>query len=157
MNRSRSRESDVRQNALRERLLEQLQQLAEERNRLLEELYRHGDKERKEMEALADKYTECLKSFISRPASYEQPIVLIGSRIEVEYLEYRTTDSLIIVFPQEADPENGRISFLSPVGSQLLMAPLHAVISISTPAGSMQVRVTRIEYEAEDAPAPEQL
>ncbi|MFD0961593.1 GreA/GreB family elongation factor [Paenibacillus chungangensis] len=129
-----------------EALRKQLDNLVKERSKLLEASYHQLSKERKATEQLLDKYTDTIKQLLDNDAPIADGMVMIGSKVELEYLEYQTTDTFIIAFPHETDPEEGVISFLSPIGSQLLLAAIDSVVSIHTPAGAMQVRIISITH-----------
>ncbi|MCU6713096.1 GreA/GreB family elongation factor [Paenibacillus sp. J5C_2022] len=129
-----------------EALRKQLDNLVKERTKLLEASHLHLSKERKATEQLLDKYADTIKQLLNNDAPIEDGMVLIGSKVELEYVEYRTMDNFVIAFPEETDPEEGVISFLSPIGSQLLLAAIGSIVSIHTPAGAMQVRIVSIKH-----------
>lgn len=54
-------------------------------------------------------------------------------------------ETYFIVGAHEADPSNGRISNESPIGHALLGAKLGQTVTVSVPAGEVQLKVTGIE------------
>jgi transcription elongation factor GreA len=54
-------------------------------------------------------------------------------------------ETYFIVGAHEADPSNGRISNESPIGRALLGAKLNQIVTVSAPAGEIQLKVTGIE------------
>lgn len=72
--------------------------------------------------------------------------VLIGSTVRLRYPDEGETESWTIVFPDRADFECGRISFLSPVGLQLLLATAGETRTLETPAGGAKVEVEQVRY-----------
>jgi transcription elongation factor GreA len=54
-------------------------------------------------------------------------------------------ETYFIVGAHEADPSNGRISNESPIGHALLGAKLGQTVTVSVPAGEIQLKVTSIE------------
>ncbi|AWB45548.1 transcription elongation factor GreAB [Paenibacillus sp. CAA11] len=66
---------------------------------------------------------------------------LIGSMVNVQFLDNMTSDSFTIVFPTIADPDKNFISFLSPMGHQLLMSRRNETYPLKTPSGVISVRV----------------
>ncbi|MVO98072.1 GreA/GreB family elongation factor [Paenibacillus lutrae] len=72
--------------------------------------------------------------------------VLIGSRVLVRYMDDQETDSYTIVFPSKADPNINYISFLSPIGSCLLLGDVGKVCSIETPSGISVMKIEKIEF-----------
>lgn len=60
-----------------------------------------------------------------------------------EIFEYR------LVYPQDADPENGRISVLAPVGTALLGFRVGDDIHWDVPAGQRHLHVEEVLYQPE--------
>lgn len=73
-------------------------------------------------------------------------VVLIGSQVDLRYLEDGETESYTIVFPHQASVDENKVSFLSPVGSQLLLAPVHETCRLGVPSGEVEVKLERIRY-----------
>lgn len=132
---------------LKEQLIKQLIVLAEEKSRFLGTYFPRPDKERADMDQFLNLYTHKVENYLASKQFETESLVLIGSKITIEYLDYQASDTFTIVFPEEADPDENRISFLSPVGRQLLLSKLNETLAIAAPAGSMQVRITNIEFE----------
>jgi transcription elongation factor GreA len=75
--------------------------------------------------------------------SRQKDIVKVGSTVVVEKdgAEFRYT----IVGSSEARPEEGRISNESPMGSELIGKKAGDVVTIQTPRGTAEYKLTRIE------------
>lgn len=71
-------------------------------------------------------------------------IVRVGHTVTVTEEGYDEEETYHIVGAHEADPGNGRISNESPFGQALLGARKGQLVSASTPAGDIQLRVLRI-------------
>ena len=125
---------------------QQLFLLSNEKSRFLDEHFPQQGKERQSMELLLSQYTAQIEKLAACEGKGPAPVVIIGCSLTLEYLDYQTTDQFTIVLPQDANPDEGKISFLSPVGRQLLLAAAGDVLSVTTPAGSMQVRIESIQY-----------
>jgi transcription elongation factor GreA len=54
-------------------------------------------------------------------------------------------DTYVIVGPQEANPRNGRISNVSPVGSALVGKRVGDRVSIAAPGGQVELEITQIQ------------
>jgi len=130
----------------REALEKQLFILLEEKGQFLDQYYPQQGKERTSMDHFLTQYTTEVGKLLSESLEDTNDVVLIGSCITMEYLDYGEKDTFTIVFPEDADPDDNRISFLSPVGRQLLLAKLDETLVIAAPAGSMQVRITAIIF-----------
>jgi transcription elongation factor GreA len=68
----------------------------------------------------------------------------IGNRVTVAEDGF-PPETYTIVGPAEAQPEDGRISYESPVGAALLGKRLGEVAHITTPAGVLELTITAIE------------
>ncbi|MGF9698573.1 GreA/GreB family elongation factor [Paenibacillus sp. MABNR03] len=132
----------------REMLVKQLITLGEEKRTFLDAYFDVREPERMQMDKLLSVYTEYLQKLLLGPDELLHSVVLIGSEIRFDYIDFHTSDTFMIVMPDDADPDTGRISFLSPVGRQLLLASKGEVRSVTIPAGSMRVRITEIEWKS---------
>lgn len=141
---SHSIEWEAQKQLFREQLL-----IAEElRSKQLVKYMQQQNAEYKVLEQLVERYMDHLQGLLALSSPPQEPLVLLNDVIEIEYLDDGFIDTYCIVFPDEVDPELGKISLLSPVGSQLLLSPLQQQIELSTPAGSMTIRVINIKQQA---------
>lgn len=74
------------------------------------------------------------------------PKVYIGTKVTVKYDDEDDVEDYVICFPEQSDPDKGFISFLSPVGRQLLLKELGEKISLKIPTGELEVTVQEISY-----------
>ncbi len=70
--------------------------------------------------------------------------VNIGDHVTIQEEDF-PEETYHLVGPKEADPTKGRISHESPIGKALLGRRVGDVVSAETPAGSIQLKITRIE------------
>jgi transcription elongation factor GreA len=68
----------------------------------------------------------------------------IGNRVTVTE-DGCPPETYTIVGPAEAQPENGRISYESPVGAALLGKRRGDIARVKTPAGDLELEITAIE------------
>ncbi|TLS48326.1 GreA/GreB family elongation factor [Paenibacillus antri] len=108
------------------------------------------DAERALIEKSIRRYTDTLVELLEKEddALFERlkSIVLIGSRANVYYEEDGFEESFTVVYPSESDPDMNRISFLSPIGRQLLFATPDRPLTFDVPSGKLQVVVREIRY-----------
>ncbi|HVK05571.1 MAG TPA: transcription elongation factor GreA [Armatimonadaceae bacterium] len=71
-------------------------------------------------------------------------VVSIGSTVTVRDLEFGDDWTLTLVSPYEADPDNDRISDLSPVGKALLGHQVGEKVTVQTPGGTTQYEISSI-------------
>ncbi|MGQ8872637.1 GreA/GreB family elongation factor [Paenibacillus sp. TSA_86.1] len=133
----------------REMLVSQLLILGEEKRTFLDAYFDVRSPERVQLDKQLMAYTERVEQLLAGPDELLSSVVLIGSQIELEYVDFHTLDRLTIVMPEEADPDEGQISFLSPVGRQLLLGNKGEIRAISTPSGSMKIRIASIGWASE--------
>lgn len=74
------------------------------------------------------------------------PKVFIGTKVTVLYDEEDETEDYVICYPEQTDPDLGYISFLSPVGRQLLFKNLGDKVSIKIPTGELSVTIKEISF-----------
>lgn len=72
--------------------------------------------------------------------------VRFGARVEIVDENGRHS-SYRIVGPDEADPNNGRISFQSPLGRELMKRHAGDVISVQRPAGAIEIEILVVDYD----------
>ncbi|WHY84215.1 GreA/GreB family elongation factor [Neobacillus novalis] len=74
------------------------------------------------------------------------PKAFIGTKVTVLYDDDNETEDYTICFPEQSEPDQGLISFLSPVGRQLLLKNLGEQLSLKIPTGELQVTIKEISY-----------
>lgn len=83
---------------------------------------------------------------IFAPDSSSLAQILIGTRVTLYYMDDGTEEGLTICFPEKTDPDQGRVSFLSPIGRQLLMNRRDEPIRLEMPIGPLDVIVRDIRF-----------
>ncbi|MDO9545236.1 MAG: GreA/GreB family elongation factor, partial [Pelolinea sp.] len=71
-------------------------------------------------------------------------VVQIGSNVIVKEEGY-AEENIHIVGSKEADPENGKLSYESPIGSALLNHKIGDIVRIKTPSGHINFKITGIK------------
>jgi len=74
------------------------------------------------------------------------PKVYIGTKVSVLYDEDNEVEEYIICFPEQSEPDEGYISFLSPLGRQLLLKSIGEKVAIHIPSGELAVTIKDISY-----------
>ncbi|WP_240633066.1 GreA/GreB family elongation factor [Paenibacillus montanisoli] len=72
--------------------------------------------------------------------------VLIGSRVKLRYEDDDSCESYTVVFPNEAQPELNRISFLSPIGRKLLLSKVMQSHELDIPLGVIKINIEGIQF-----------
>jgi transcription elongation factor GreA len=131
----------------RTQLINQLIYWDDEKSNFLNQYFPEFNQKRQMVDKVLSVYASTIETII--PNLTEEAInsiALIGSKLTVRYLDDQTSDYIIIVFPHRADPSKNMVSFLSPMGFQLLMAKVNETYQLSVPSGEISVRVEAIQY-----------
>ncbi len=77
----------------------------------------------------------------------------LGSRVMLEDLDTGETMEYTFVFPEEVEPEKGKISLASPIGKSLVGKKEDDEVIISTPKGKREFYITNLVtlHQANDA------
>jgi transcription elongation factor GreA len=75
--------------------------------------------------------------------------VYLGTKVTVLYEEENETEDYVICYPEQSDPDLGYISFLSPVGRQLLFKNIGEKIRLKIPTGELSVTIKEISFVEE--------
>ncbi|HEX6178389.1 MAG TPA: GreA/GreB family elongation factor [Thermoanaerobaculia bacterium] len=78
-------------------------------------------------------------------------VVTMNSTMRVTDLDSGMTHVYTIVFPADADPEKGRVSILSPLGTALLGFRTGDVVTSETWGGARRLRIDELIYQPEAA------
>lgn len=78
-------------------------------------------------------------------------VVTMHSQVRVRDLEEDETEDYTLVYPQEADINEGKLSVLAPLGMALLGNKVGQVVRFEAPAGMRQLKVEKILYQPEAA------
>lgn len=131
-------------------LVKQLVFFDEQKNSLLERHFPEPHRDRKSMELLINRYRERLETIIDdNNMDILHQTVLIGSHVEVRSDEDGMTESYTVVMPDAANIEEYCISFLSPLGQELLLSEKGQLITVQTPSGSYELTVIEIKWKGD--------
>ncbi|MEH7224000.1 GreA/GreB family elongation factor [Bacillus sp. JJ1566] len=101
-------------------------------------------KERKE--DFFSSYINELESYLKTEVTEAIPMVFIGTKVTVMFDGENDSEDYFICLPKQIDPDAGCISFLSPVGRQLLLRNVGDKVLLSTPAGGLPVTIQNITF-----------
>lgn len=121
---------------------------AQRLNALIERARETGDVPTENLDRLAE---ELKRGQVVEPAEVPADVVTMNSTAYVRVEGSRTQQAWTIVYPEDADLDNDRISILEPLGTALLGYRVGDVLEWQMPAGLRQYTVTRITYQPEAA------
>jgi regulator of nucleoside diphosphate kinase len=84
-------------------------------------------------------------------ASVPKEIVTMHSQVRINDLEDGAAETYTLVYPDEADIEQGKLSVLAPMGTALLGTRVGQVIKFAVPAGVRRLKIVQILYQPEAA------
>ena len=109
--------------------------------------YIYGKKRLREIDRRIRFLTQRLEQMeVVDPASQNSDRVLFGATVTGEE-EDGTKKTYQVVGVDEADPANGKLSWISPIGKALLQSKVGQVVSVRTPSGEVELEVKSIVYQ----------
>ena len=85
------------------------------------------------------------------PKSVPADVVTMNSRVVVKDLETGEAAEYLLVFPEQADIAQGRLSVVSPIGTAILGYAKGDTLTWQTPGGPRQIQIAAILYQPEAA------
>jgi regulator of nucleoside diphosphate kinase len=85
------------------------------------------------------------------PTRVGKDVVTMNSQVRVRDLDSDERETYTLVYPADANIDEGRLSVLAPLGAALLGAKERHVIECATPRGVRRMRIDRILYQPEAA------
>lgn len=133
----------------KDQLVGQLVYFDEAQMKFLEEYFPYSvyEKERSRVRQTLSMYCSQLERIVAGLSETSlNEAVLIGSEVTVRYVEDGDSETFSIVFPDLARPAENWISFLSPIGLQLLLATSGQTCRLIVPSGIIEVSIDDIKY-----------
>lgn len=90
-------------------------------------------------------------SAILAPEEMPSDVVTMNSQVCIHDLANGSTMTVTLVFPQEADYEQKKVSLLAPLGAALLGCRTGEEICYEAPGGRRKIAITDILYQPEAA------
>lgn len=91
--------------------------------------------------------TELDRARIVDPKSVSAGVVTMNSTIDLLDLGTGEEETYTIVFPQDADAADGKISVLAPIGTAVLGYKVGDAISWEVPSGTRHLEIKKIVYQ----------
>ena len=109
------------------------------------EFKREEEKYLKEIEG------ELERAHIIKSKDVPEGVITMNSKILLKDLDSKEEFVYWLVFPQDSDPDQNKISILTPIGTALLGYHVKDVIEWEVPAGITKLEVMEILYQPEAA------
>jgi regulator of nucleoside diphosphate kinase len=91
------------------------------------------------------------KAHTVEPRDIPGDVVTMRSQVRVKDIKAGTTMDISVVFPSEADSEQGKISVLAPIGTALLGYRVGDILEWKVPGGLRRLKIECILYQPEAA------
>lgn len=85
------------------------------------------------------------------PARVPKGVVTMNSKVRVRDLKSDETEDYTLVYPEDANIMENRVSVLAPLGRAILGARAGEVVLVDAPTGQRKMRVERLLYQPEAA------
>lgn len=94
---------------------------------------------------------ELLKAEVVDPAGIPPDVITMNSRVCLQDIDSGEELVYTLVFPKDADLDNGKISVLAPVGTAMIGYRAGDRITLPVPSGVKKLKVKKILYQPEAA------
>jgi len=91
------------------------------------------------------------RSKVVGPAQVPSAVVTMRSQVRFQDLKTRESETYTLVYPEEADIDDGKLSVLAPLGTALLGTRIGQIVEFGAPGGIRRVRIQKILYQPEAA------
>lgn len=102
-------------------------------------------------EYLAKLQAELDRAVVVASEDVADDVITMNSTVVLVDLDTQEEETYTLVFPEDADISQGKISILAPIGTALLGYEVGDVIEWDVPAGKRRLRVAEITYQPEAA------
>lgn len=85
------------------------------------------------------------------PQEVPQTVITMNSTVSLIDLDTGAEETYSLVFPEEADIQQGKLSILAPIGTALLGYQVGDTIEWKVPAGTRRLQVKEILYQPESS------
>lgn len=115
---------------------------------LIEEMQDQPSRDNRYLDELSE---ELLRAEVVTPQEIPPQVVTMNSRVLLQDLDSKGETEYTLVFPAEANLDQGKISVLAPVGMAMIGYRVGDTITWKVPAGTRRLKVKKILYQPEAA------
>jgi regulator of nucleoside diphosphate kinase len=101
--------------------------------------------------SLESLHGELNRAHIVAPAMVPPDVVTMNSRVRITNVETNDGQIITVVFPSEANLEQGKVSILAPIGTAILGYRVGDTVEWRMPGGVKRIRIDEIFYQPEAA------
>ncbi len=107
---------------------------------------RDGARDRNDLQEL---HQELQRAEVMEPQAIPANVITMNSKMVLRDLDSGEDETYSLVFPEDADIDNGAISVLAPIGTALLGYRVGDTIKWPVPSGVRALRIEKILYQPE--------
>jgi len=85
------------------------------------------------------------------PTGVPKDVVTMHSRVSVRNARAKESETYTIVYPDEANLDEGKVSVLAPMGTALIGAREGSVVAFDAPGGRRRLKIVKVLYQPEAA------
>ncbi len=78
-------------------------------------------------------------------------VITMNSKIKIKNLDTEENMIFRLVFPEDADPNQDKVSILAPIGTAVIGYKVEDIIEWNVPAGLTKLKIEEILYQPESA------
>jgi len=103
----------------------------------------------RDSERLDDLENELRRATVVKSGEVPPDVVTMNSRVRIQDLSRGGEHTYQIVFPEDADLDENRISVLAPIGTALIGYRTGTTVEWRVPSGTRRFRILDVEYQPE--------
>lgn len=88
---------------------------------------------------------------LPEPTEVPSDVITMNSQVKIEFQGTQKTEAMYVVYPDQADAAQRRISIFSPLAMALLGRRQGDRVSVSTPSRTVNIQIDRILYQPQAA------
>ena len=116
--------------------------------RLIEDMEEFPARDNRYLDELSE---ELLRAEVVAPQEIPPQVITMNSKVRLQDLDSKAELEYTLVFPSEANLDQGKISVLAPVGMAMIGYRVGDTITWQVPAGTKRLKVKKILYQPEAA------
>lgn len=94
---------------------------------------------------------ELMKAKVVKAVYVPADVITMNSRVILKDVERGTFDQYMLVFPQDANAEENKVSILSPIGTAMIGCRVGHLFDVITTTGQRRMMVEQLLYQPEAA------
>lgn len=119
--------------------------------RLKKLLWEAQSTEYRKSEYLEKLQKEIMRAVVVSPHDVPSSVITMNSIVSLTDLDTGEEETYKLVFPEDADHKQGKISVLAPIGTAMLGYSVGDIFEWDVPAGKRRLQVKQILYQPESA------